>query len=152
MIPSLQLMNTKPIYVTHEDKKRLQNLLAGLPQSQDIGSTANQLRSELDRATVVDKSAMPEDTVTLHSYVKVRDLETGEIDEYTLTLPENANPERNMLSILAPVGTGLLGYSTGDEVRWQTPGGERVLKIEHVEHRAPQSSPVAAYFPADLLG
>lgn len=143
-------MNTKPIYVTHSDRKRLQALITSLVEANQSGNAVKQLQAELNRATVVDPSAMPDDTVTLNSLVKIRDLESGDLDEYTLTMPEQADPERRMLSILAPIGVGLLGYSVGDEVSWTTPGGERVLRIEAVEHRAPAPSPVAAYFPTNL--
>jgi len=46
--------------------------------------------------------------------------------------PSFANPAKNRISILAPIGMALLGYQTGDVVEWKVPAGMRRLKIEEV--------------------
>lgn len=66
------------------------------------------------------------------SLVRFEDLYTGEIEEYTLTFPDQADVATGRLSILAPVGTALLGFREGSIVDWPTPGGIRRLKIHHV--------------------
>ena len=60
------------------------------------------------------------------------DLSSGERREYTLTYPAEADVAAGRISVLAPLGTALLGYREGDEFEWQMPGGLRRLRIEKV--------------------
>ena len=80
---------------------------------------------------------MPEDVVTMNSTVRVRDLETGEVDTYTLVYPHEADIEENKLSVLAPVGTALLGYRAGDVVEWPVPAGITRFRVEEVAPSRP---------------
>jgi regulator of nucleoside diphosphate kinase len=68
----------------------------------------------------------------MNSTVRVGDLETGEEETYTLVYPEEADIEANRLSVLAPVGTALIGYRAGDVVEWPVPAGVRRFRVEAV--------------------
>jgi regulator of nucleoside diphosphate kinase len=68
----------------------------------------------------------------MNSTVSLRDLGTNEVETYTLVFPECADIANNKLSVLAPIGTAVLGYRVGDEFRWRVPEGWRKLKIEQV--------------------
>lgn len=125
-------MNNQPIYVTREDYSKLRLLIEAIAGPTVGGKPIQKLRAELDRAMVVDPSAIPPTVVTMNSRVEIEDLSTGEVDDYILTFPERANVEQKMLSVLAPIGTAILGYREGDEVSWSTPGGIRQLKIRRV--------------------
>jgi regulator of nucleoside diphosphate kinase len=81
---------------------------------------------------VVSEDEMPSDVVTLQSQVRVRDRETGMVSNYTLVAPAQADVSSGYVSVVAPLGTALLGYREGDEVEWQMPGGVRRLWIERV--------------------
>lgn len=91
------------------------------------------LQHELGRANVMEPAAIPPDVVVMGSHVEIEDLESGEIDKYTLVYPDRADPERQLLSVLAPIGTAILGFTQGDTFAWKTPGGTRRLKIRSVE-------------------
>lgn len=121
-------MTLAPIHLSREDYTKLRLLLASIAPG-SASRSQHKLREELDRALVVDSPALPSDVVALDSTVEYEDLATGEIEMYTLTLPERARIEERRLSILAPIGTALLGYRVGDVVNWSTPGGERQLRI-----------------------
>lgn len=121
-------MTLAPIHLSREDYTKLRLLLASIAPG-SASRSQHKLREELDRALVVDSPALPSDVVALDSTVEYEDLATGEIETYTLTLPERARIEERRLSILAPIGTALLGYRVGDVVNWSTPGGERQLRI-----------------------
>lgn len=124
-------MNHTPIYISRDDHSKLRLLLAAALHAN--GSSAlHQLREELDRAAVLDPAAFPADIVALESTVQYEDLGTGELEEYTITFPERANVEQKRLSILAPIGTALIGCRVGDTVNWSTPGGIRQLKVRRV--------------------
>ena len=90
------------------------------------------LQEEIERAFVVDDNQLPNDIVVLDSRVLVRDVQTGVCNVYTLVVPSQANLSDGRVSVLAPLGTALLGYRRGDEIEWWMPGGLRRLKIEAV--------------------
>lgn len=124
---------TTSIHITREDHRRLSELASvHVPAGSRLAGPLARLREELARAVVTD--APPAlDLVTMHSTVRIADLDTGECEEYTLAYPERADPERGLLSVLAPIGTAILGYAQGDELAWETPGGVRRLRIAQVK-------------------
>lgn len=71
----------------------------------------------------------------MNSKVILRDLDTQEIMTYTLVFPNDANYEAGAISVLAPVGTAILGYSEGDTVEWPVPSGMRRLLVEKVVYQ-----------------
>jgi len=119
--------------VDESDARRLRGLLAvhGEASVRDE-EHLRQLEMELERATVLESADVPSDVITLQSRVEVLDLVTGQRNQYRLVLPSNARVASNRISVLAPLGTALLGYREGDEVSWRMPGGVRRLLVERV--------------------
>lgn len=140
-------MNHSPLYITRDDHNRLSLLVTATLRSHP-SAALEKLRGELARATVIDPAALPADIVAMGSRVRFEDLYSGETEEYLLTYPDQADIGEGRLSILAPVGTALIGYREGDIVDWPTPGGIRRLKIHGVtpptEAPAPAPSPALA--------
>ena len=124
----------RTIYITQEDLQRLQRLVQGL-KAKSNGDLSNimALEEELDRAHIVDGKEIRPDVVTLKSHVRVCDLDTDRVLDYEVVYP-NTKPRSSAdpLSVLAPLGTALLGYRTGDIVEWQVPRGKRRLKVIEV--------------------
>lgn len=137
------MTSTTPLYITRDDYSKLRLLLAIAPQ-QSANGAHSKLREELERAVIIDPAGIPADVVTLESTVEFQDIGTGEVEEYTITLPDRANVEHKRLSVLAPIGTALLGYRVGEVVSWSTPGGMRQLKIARV---TPPSASVTSPMP-----
>lgn len=127
-------MNLKPIHLSHADYSRIHLLLSSLRGDPRSARLLVRLQAELERAVVLPER--PSHCVGLGSTADVRDLESGELDRFTLTLPEQADPSRGKLSLLAPLGTAILGFSEGDDFAWEMPGGVRRLRIEHVTQPA----------------
>ena len=125
--------NAQGIFIAEEDRARLDQLLrrAFDRPGEQTGYLAA-LAGELRRARVVPLARLPRDAVAMHSTVRLRDLETGEEETYTLVYPHEADIEDNRLSVLAPVGTALLGYRVGDVVEWPVPVGVARFRIEEV--------------------
>lgn len=124
-------MRGHPIVVTEFDARKLRGLLgahseASLRDQEHL----RELKSELERALVLDAVDVPADVITMYSRVQVLDLESGERNEYVLVFPSDADVSAHRISVLAPLGTALLGYREGDEVEWEMPGGLRRLRIE----------------------
>lgn len=121
---------TRRIRVTRNDLERLERVVAarrGVASRDEAHLDA--LQEELERADVVEPADMPADVVTMQSRVRVRDLGSGQETVYTLVFPREADVNAGRLSVLAPIGTALLGYRQGDEIEWPVPGGLRRLKV-----------------------
>lgn len=114
------------IIVSDRDFNRLEHLLDS-PVLRRLPA-ALALMEELNRAEVRTTEAMPADVVTMHSTVECIDESTGERHRLTLVYPHEADVERNRVSILAPVGSALLGLSVGQRIDWPHAGG-RVLRL-----------------------
>ncbi|HEX2861370.1 MAG TPA: GreA/GreB family elongation factor, partial [Lacunisphaera sp.] len=113
-------MNHTPIYISRHDYAKLRLLLSTALYSSANNIALQKLREELDRAAVIDPAAFPPGVVTMDSTVEYEDLSTGEIEEYTIAFPERADVEHKRISILAPIGTALIGCRVGDIVKWTT--------------------------------
>jgi regulator of nucleoside diphosphate kinase len=133
-------MNSPPLSLSRDDYSKLRLLLAAALYS-NSGAALRKLRDELDRAAVVDPGSLPDDVVAMESTVQYEDLATGETEEYVLTYPELADVGRRRLSILAPIGTALIGCRVGDVVTWATPGGLRRLRVRRVTRLSPEAEP-----------
>ncbi|NLW83616.1 MAG: nucleoside diphosphate kinase regulator [Phycisphaerae bacterium] len=133
-------MAAKKIQVTQVDHERLTRLIDSTRNvSTQDQAFLDKLRTELVRARIISSKRVKPDVVTMNSTIKLRDLDNGELHEYQLVYPQDADPENNKLSILAPVGTALLGFSVGDTVEWPVPAGLRHLKIEEIIYQ-PESA------------
>ncbi len=117
------------IYITKEDCDRLRRLVDGR-RAGDYRDAEylNELEVELDRAEIVDPRAVPRDVVTMGSEIRLKDLDTGEVKNYRLVFPAQVRGE-NAISVLAPIGTAMLGYQVGDVIEWRVPKGLRRLKV-----------------------
>lgn len=126
-------MNNKLILITDLDRRRLIDLILTAQSGEYRGSVyLDNLRSELHRAQIVTPQEVPADAITMNSKVALVDLDTQEEEIYTLVYPENANSAEGKISILAPVGTAMLGYRTGDVFEWEVPAGKRRLKVDRI--------------------
>jgi regulator of nucleoside diphosphate kinase len=130
-------MNKQPtITITSRDLERLEAVLATLPFDAPARS---QLQAELDRADVVEPTQIPANIVTMNSIVRFR---TGEGEEFerTLVYPRDALGDGSKVSILAPIGSAMLGLSVGDRIEWPGPNGEsiavRVSELVYQPERA----------------
>lgn len=125
-------MNHTPLYISRYDYPKLRLLLANSLHARASNLALRNLRDELERAEIIDPAVFPADVVMMDSTVEFEDLETGEIAEYTITFPERADVDAGRISILAPIGTALIGCREGSVVKWSTPGGIRRLKVRRI--------------------
>ncbi|RPJ54597.1 MAG: nucleoside diphosphate kinase regulator [Dehalococcoidia bacterium] len=133
-------MSDNLIYVTEFDLERLNKLLQEAQYTQYRDSDyLIQLQAELNRSKVVAPQEVPHDVITMNSTVCLVDLNTGEEEKYTLVFPEDADIEQGKISILAPIGTGMLGYKVGDIFEWTVPDGKRRLKVKSILYQ-PEAS------------
>lgn len=129
-------MKRKKILITETDFERLQWLVESWKQfSQCDAERLEDLENELRRATIVSSDDVPSDVVTMNSRVRIKDLSRGGEYTYQIVFPEHAALDDKRISVLAPIGTALLGYQTGTTVEWQVPSGTRRFRILDVEYQ-----------------
>jgi len=126
---------TNPLTMTEFDLRRLDALFERLRLHLKPPPTLTLLERELERAVVVKPDEVPSTIVTMNSEVEVVDLDTGERRSLTLVFPSMAGIESGRVSVLAPLGTALLGSCQGARVTWQTPRGERQLRVESIVYQ-----------------
>jgi regulator of nucleoside diphosphate kinase len=126
------IVNTKPnIMISETDAKRLEALLESLPANAFPGRAA--LEQELDRADIVDSRELPPDVVTMNSRIRFKVASSDEEFALTLVYPKDVDESGGTISVLAPVGSALLGLSQGDEIEWPRPGGGTLkVKLEEI--------------------
>ncbi len=118
------MASTPSLTITRLDLQRLEQLLDSLD---DFSPSAEALQAELDRAEVVGHDEVPAGVVTMNSRVHCREESSGKDYHLTLVYPQDAGNE-GCVSVLAPVGTALLGLSVGQHIDWIGPNG-KVLKL-----------------------
>jgi regulator of nucleoside diphosphate kinase len=128
-----RLPKATSIYVTVVDYERLMALIERTRERNGVDlQYLKELEEELDRAEVVDPGKIPPDVITLNSKVRLKDLVSGEEQTYSLVLPAEADFTRGKVSVLAPIGTAILGYRRGDTIEWTVPSGLRRLRVDEV--------------------
>lgn len=131
------------IYITRADFERLRRLIDGRRAGNAFDlEYLDTLELEIDRADIVEPEAIPRDVVTMDSEVRLKDLDSGDVQVYRLVFPAQARTE-NGVSILAPIGTAILGYRVGDIIEWRVPRGIKRLKVLEVLYQ-PEAAGVGA--------
>jgi regulator of nucleoside diphosphate kinase len=140
----MQTLQARRILVTRTDRDRLQRVIeARRGAYRRDQAHVDALEKELDRADVVEVRKIPSNVVTMHSRVRVRDVNSGAEAVYTLAYPNEVGAGDGRLSVLAPIGTALLGYRQGDVIEWQVPGGVRTIEVTEVLYQ-PEAAAAAA--------
>lgn len=135
------MLKEATIYINEVDLARLRKLI---DLARETGNDANRmyldrLEGELERAEVVNPTDIPCDVVTMRSIVRLKDMDNDKEMVYSLVFPKEADVDEGKISILAPVGTAMIGYKVGDVIEWEVPSGLRRLKVEEIIYQ-PEAS------------
>ncbi|WP_116475845.1 nucleoside diphosphate kinase regulator [Zobellella maritima] len=109
-----------PITISTLDLARLEALLEHQPDSQAI----RRLEDELDRATVVEPADVPTNIVTMNSTISFTMAHNKEVFTKTLCYPRDMDGAKDKISVLAPIGSALLGLAVGQSIEWPGPQGK----------------------------
>lgn len=123
-------MNKKRIIVNSRDYAKLRQLIASNPSPEN--QYIKKLEEELSNSLLLDPDKIPPDVITMNTMVSFRDEVEEEDFIYTIVYPEQSDIEHGKLSVLAPIGTALLGYRAGDKVSWKVPAGVKTFSIEKI--------------------
>jgi regulator of nucleoside diphosphate kinase len=125
------------IYISEFDMKRLKGLIKFAEERWDkrVVRYLEELDEELDRAEIVKPEEIPSDVITMNSTFRLSDLDSGEGVVYTLVFPAKADSTNGKISILATIGTAVLGYRVGDTVEWRVPAGLKRLRVKEIVYQ-----------------
>lgn len=132
-------MSKRPrIILSTLDAERLERLLESLPGDAIPGKA--ELERELERAELMDPRDIPPTVVTMNSTVRFTVESTDQEFSLTLAYPKDIDGSPGRISVLAPVGSALLGLSQGDKIEWPKPGGGvltvRIAEVVYQPERA----------------
>lgn len=119
----------KQIIITSVDSQRLQSRIK---ESQARSESIAKLNKEIERAKIVEPQDIPKDVITMHSRVKIHNMDINKSMEVQLVYPEEADMKARKISVFAPIGTALLGFRKGDIIEWEVPKGKTIIKIEDI--------------------
>lgn len=129
-------MNTAPIDMTYFDHHRLSELIDRVSAEDRFHfpdlNHYQALRQKLETAHYVDSAEISPRVVTMGSTVRLRELDGGEWWTFTLCYPNEARIDEDRISVLAPVGTAILGQRVGDVVDWPVPRGTVRIRISRM--------------------
>jgi regulator of nucleoside diphosphate kinase len=110
--------------------KRLLNV-TGYYKDENTKVSLNKLSAELTNALICDNEEMPSDVIRFNSIVTV--MSGTWKTEFQLVIPTERDIAANKISILAPMGSAVMGYAEGDSVTWHFPNGAKELQITSVK-------------------
>ncbi len=126
-------MSEKIIYITNIDIQRLTELLVVARRfAKKDEKYLRDLEGELARCEVVESKDIPSNVITMNSKIRLRNIDTKKEIIYQLVFPGDADSDQCKISILAPIGTALLGYKIGDTVQWKVPAGLINLEVKDI--------------------
>lgn len=121
-------MQADVILITEKDLLRIRHILS----FQNSDEFEN-LELELDRAKIITDSDVPSDLITMNSKVKFLNIQDNKEMEITLVYPSEANFSEGKISVLASLGSALIGLRKEQEINWMFPDGKtRTLRILEV--------------------
>ena len=126
------------IIVSTRDMARLEALIDSPALSRHPAAVA--LSQELERAQVLPPEQIPAGIVTMHSRVDCVDELHDEKHSLTLVYPHEADFDKGHVSVLAPVGSALLGLSVGQSIDWVAPGGRQLRLRVTAVHNQPEAT------------
>lgn len=124
-----------PVILLKNDFEILNGFVKNL-QGMQVNEKENfsKLYEELKKAQIVDAENFPADIVRLNSTVVIKDLKTKRDMTITIVLPQKADIKQKKVSVLAPIGTALIGFKKGQTVSWQVPSGKKDFMIMEVNN------------------
>ena len=125
-------MSSQPeLILSALDVERLEVMLDSVSATQFPGKAS--LLAEIDRGDIREPEEMPDNVVTMNSSVRLSVIDSGRTFNRTLVYPRDAGAAEENISILAPVGSAILGLSVGDEIDWPMAGNKHTrVKIDDI--------------------
>lgn len=128
----MKKINKELVLRTDDYKLLISYLNGGNGKSAFDRRNAEDLHAELKKAKLVNKDDFPLDAVRINSTVRIKAEDKDEVMEFMLVTPDRANIKERRISVMAPIGTALIGFRKGQQVKWQVPSGKKTFTILEV--------------------
>ncbi|MBN8855272.1 MAG: hypothetical protein BGO55_24295 [Sphingobacteriales bacterium 50-39] len=123
----------QPLILREDDYQILVSFLKdGRYARREDARFVTDLELEIRKATLVTKDQFPRDVVRLNSRIRIIDSDRDSSMDLILVTPDKADIKERKISVLAPIGTALLGLKKGTTIRWEVPGGKREFTVMEV--------------------
>ena len=122
------------IVISKDDYESMRNVLETTSYADPIQKEClEKLMLELEQANILSSDSIPNNIVRLGSVV---DIQTpfGMKDGLTIVLPNEGDFNRKKISVISPIGSALLGYPEGKNVRWPLSNGVQTILIKKVRN------------------
>jgi regulator of nucleoside diphosphate kinase len=130
----MQKTNSRLVLAKEDYEIIMSYVKRGLPTISFNRQDAEELEIELKKAKVVAREELPHDVVRLNSTVTIKEEKENKIMELTVVTPEKANIKQRLISIMSPIGTALIGFRKGQQVKWKVPAGKKTFTIMNVQN------------------
>lgn len=118
-----------------DDYETIQSYLKNGPHKHSFDrKNAEELKVELKKAKLVSPANFPKDGVRLNSRVKIKEDQNDKTMEFILVTPDKADIKERKISVMAPIGTALIGFRQGQKVKWRVPSGKKTFTIMEVSN------------------
>ena len=114
---------------SHGDLKENAEYHAAKERQGQIEARIRYLEDRIARSEVTTHNTSSAAHVTFGATVKVKNLASGTVSEYTLVSPDGMDPLAGKISYSSPIGKALIGKSRGATVEFSTPKGQTRLEI-----------------------
>ena len=125
----MQKINNQPVLLKDDYELLISYLTGSYGNIVFDRQNVKKLQEELKKARLVNKDQFPFDTVRLNSTIKIKTEGEGEVMELMLVTPDKANIKEKKISVMAPIGTALIGFRKGQKIKWQVPAGKKTFTI-----------------------
>lgn len=105
-----------------------------------------ELEGQLVRARGSDFSQARTDVVSIGTRVRLTNLDSQQTETYTILGAWDSDPEKHVISYLAPMAQKLINKKAGEEIELDTEHGAHRYRVESIEQAQP--APAAAPEPA----
>ncbi|MEO6773359.1 MAG: nucleoside diphosphate kinase regulator [Kofleriaceae bacterium] len=126
----MQSLHPQPIIIGDADKQRLLRVL-----DEHDPMAFESLDAELYRANIIPQADVPPDVVTMNSEVVYEDIDTFVRRNVRLVYPKDADPKHGRISVLAPIGSALLGLRIGQTIDWNVPTGRKRVRVVELHYQ-----------------
>lgn len=118
------------LLITDVDLERLRPVI-----DQHDSPASDSLDAELRRAVIVPQREVPADVVTMNSEVVYEDCATAARRVVRVVYPKDADARAGKVSVLAPIGSALLGLRVGQSIEWQVPNGKKRVRVVELKYQ-----------------
>ncbi len=127
--------NSKAIGVAMElgDLRENADYIAALEHQKHLQEIASKLTEELNRVKVLTLDEVDPNLVSPGTHIEVKNIESNEMEKYTILGEWESNMEEGIISYKSPFGRSLLGAKKNDTVVFDHGGIQKKYRIQSID-------------------